>query len=88
MNDTTAGRFLALHRPGRPSCEPEASVGLSDRELEVLRLLAEGVGTHAIASRLHLSHHTVRNHVRRITAKLQVSSRGQAVSEGHRLGLL
>lgn len=81
-------REAARHPARRAVLEPRDDLGLSERELEVLRLLAADVGTSGIASRLHLSQHTVRNHVRRLTAKLGVSSRRHAVSEGRRLGLI
>jgi DNA-binding NarL/FixJ family response regulator len=61
---------------------------LTARELEVLGLLAEGVGTAAIAAQLHLSPHTVRNHVKRILAKLEVHSRLEAVAVARQAGLL
>lgn len=61
---------------------------LSDRELEVLRLLARGVATEAVADRLHLSVHTVRNHVRNAMRKLRVHSRVEAVAEAGRRSLL
>lgn len=61
---------------------------LTSRELEVLRLLADGVSTRQIASFLTLSCHTVRNHINNIMAKLGVHSRLEAVIAGQRLGLL
>jgi two-component system response regulator DesR len=74
---------------GDPAPAPAApTADLSGRELEVLRLLADGVSTHVMATRLHLSEHTIRNHVRRLTAKLGVSSRLEAVTEGRRLGIV
>ncbi len=51
---------------------------LSEREIEVLRLLARGFSNADIASRLHLSDGTVRNHVSSILAKLDVPDRTQA----------
>ncbi len=56
------------------------SVGLSDREAEVLRLLVDGRNTDEIAHRLHLSPKTVRNHVSGVMAKLGVTSRADAVA--------
>lgn len=52
---------------------------LSTREIEVMRLLAEGIENREIASRLALSEKTVRNHLSRIYQKLGVSNRMQAV---------
>lgn len=53
---------------------------LSDRELEVLQLLADGLSGQAIAERLFLSPETVRTHVRNATAKLGARTRVQAVA--------
>lgn len=58
---------------------PAPSPTLTPRELEVLRLLADGVGTKDMAERLSLSVATVRNHIERILAKLGVHSRLEAV---------
>ena len=61
---------------------------LTDRELDVLRLVAQGFVVLEIAERLHISPHTVSTHVKRTYRKLQVRSRGQAVSEAMKRGLL
>jgi LuxR family maltose regulon positive regulatory protein len=61
---------------------------LSERECEVLRLLAEGLSNKAIAQRLMISAHTVRNHTANIFAKLRVENRLQAVARARDLGLL
>ena len=53
---------------------------LTRRELEVLRLMAGGANTRAIAQRLHISPATVRNHAQNIFAKLGVHSRLEAVA--------
>jgi len=53
---------------------------LTDRELEVLRLLAEGDTNRAIASRLCVSEHTIRAHLRRVMQKLRVQNRVQAAT--------
>jgi DNA-binding NarL/FixJ family response regulator len=51
---------------------------LTERELDVLRLMAKGINNSEIAIRLHLSEGTVRNHVSAILEKLGVSDRTQA----------
>jgi DNA-binding NarL/FixJ family response regulator len=51
---------------------------LSERELSVLRLMAEGLGNVEIASRLYISENTVKNHVASILVKLGVDNRVQA----------
>jgi LuxR family maltose regulon positive regulatory protein len=61
---------------------------LSERELEVLRLLASDLDGPAIARHLVVSLNTVRTHTKHIYTKLDVSNRRAAVSRGHQLGLL
>ncbi|HSD71717.1 MAG TPA: LuxR C-terminal-related transcriptional regulator [Thermoanaerobaculia bacterium] len=61
---------------------------LTTREREILRFLAFGMGTAAIAKELSISPATVRNHAQRILAKLQVHSRLAAVARGYAIGLL
>jgi DNA-binding NarL/FixJ family response regulator len=60
---------------------------LSERENEVLALIAHGENNAAIASRLHLSAKTVRNHVSNIFNKLQVVDRAQAIIRARDAGL-
>jgi DNA-binding NarL/FixJ family response regulator len=52
---------------------------LTDRELEVLRLVAEGISNRAVATKLFISENTVKNHVRNILEKLHLHSRMEAV---------
>ena len=66
----------------------EQDYGLSPRQKEVLQLVVDGLDKPAIARRLHLSYHTVGNHVRYIYRKLHVSSRAQAVAKSIREGLV
>ena len=61
---------------------------LSERELEVLDQLAEGLSNKLIAHRLNISEHTVKTHVASIFAKLGASSRTEAVSQAIRRGLV
>jgi LuxR family maltose regulon positive regulatory protein len=61
---------------------------LSDRELEVLRLIAEGLTNREIASRLYLALNTVKAHSSNIYGKLNVHSRTQAIARAQVLGLL
>lgn len=61
---------------------------LSPREIEVLRMIAEGLGNKAIAYRLHISEHTVKFHVASIMTKLGAASRTEAVAEGFRRGVI
>jgi DNA-binding NarL/FixJ family response regulator len=59
--------------------QPLAPPRLTDRELEVLRLVAKGLGNRDIAKDLYISENTVKNHIRNILEKLQLHSRMEAV---------
>jgi LuxR family maltose regulon positive regulatory protein len=61
---------------------------LSERELEVLQLIAKGLSNREIAARLVLSLNTVKAHTRNIYGKLEVHSRTQAIVRGRAFGLL
>jgi DNA-binding NarL/FixJ family response regulator len=75
------GFFAA--RPATPLPFPE----LTDREREILTLIAQGRDNQAIATALFLSVKTVRNHVSNIYAKLQVADRAQAALRAREAGL-
>ena len=66
---------------------PPAAEALTDRETEVLGLVAQGLSNKAIAAELHLSERTVRSHVSNILAKLHLSSRTEAALHALRTGL-
>jgi PAS domain S-box-containing protein len=66
----------------------EAPPALSSREVEVLRLLAEGLSTNALAQRLNISHFTARNHIQNILVKLDLHSKAQAVSYAFKKGII
>jgi DNA-binding CsgD family transcriptional regulator len=82
-----AARADGAHRPATAAAQPEASE-LSPRELEVLALVAQGLGDAEIAERLVVSPHTVHRHVANIRAKLRQPSRAAAVAYATRAGLL
>lgn len=67
---------------------PECPEPLTPREMDVLRLLAQGQSNKEIAHTLHLVEETVKDHVRHILAKLDVQSRTQAVLAAMRLGMI
>lgn len=78
-------RFIAQPAPG---AMPEAVSALSDREREVLGLLARGSSNAEIAARLFLSEATVKTHVARLLAKLGVRDRMQAVILAYETGFI
>jgi DNA-binding NarL/FixJ family response regulator len=68
--------------------DEQASVWLSDREREVLRLVAAGATNRDIAKQLYLSPHTVKQHTRAVYKKLNVRNRAEAVHRAERMGLI
>lgn len=73
---------------GIPRQRSEPAEHLTPREIEVLGMLAEGVGNKTIARRLGISEHTVKFHVGSIMGKLNAGSRTEAVTTGVREGLI
>ena len=75
--------------PGQPTRD-DAVVGtlLTNREREILALLADGLANKQIAARLGISKNTVKTHLELLFDKLGVSSRAEAVATGVRRGLL
>ena len=73
-----------------PSAPPAQSLiePLSQRELEVLQLIAQGLSNREISERLFLALNTVKGHNRKIFDKLQVQRRTEAVARARELGLL
>jgi LuxR family maltose regulon positive regulatory protein len=66
----------------------ESGEHLSDRELEVLRLMAQGASNHEIAEQLVITVGTVKSHINHILVKLDVHNRTEAVARARGLGLL
>jgi DNA-binding NarL/FixJ family response regulator len=85
LSPSIASKLLVEFRdsPRRP-----AVPGLTDRELEVLKLVSRGYANHEIADQLCLSGHTVKRHVANILAKLHQRSRLDAVMYAIRSGVL
>ncbi|HWI21225.1 MAG TPA: response regulator transcription factor [Baekduia sp.] len=81
------GKAVQMIANGIP-LEPQSHVvGLSNREREVLGLVATGATNNQIAAKLFLSPHTVKDHVSSIFRKLKVRNRAEAVQRGQSLGL-
>src|SRR5262245_4706963 len=93
-----ARKLLRTFRRPRPGATPAAApsapaaaaaeAGLTPREAEVLGLVAKGFAFAEVARLLDMSPHTVTAHVKRVYQKLAVHSRGEAVYEATRMGLL
>ena len=85
-----AEHLLAIaHKPSVPApAGPGADDGLSERELEVLRLLATELSGPEVARQLFVSVNTLRTHTRHIFTKLDVNTRRAAVRRATDLGLL
>jgi DNA-binding NarL/FixJ family response regulator len=94
LDPATVPRLLASLGEGIDGDGPEhrsahpGIAALTVREREVLELLADGRTNHELADQLVLSVATVKNHVSRILAKLEVRDRAQATALAHRAGLL
>ncbi|MDH3518743.1 MAG: response regulator transcription factor, partial [Acidimicrobiia bacterium] len=84
--DVTKSLFAALASNGDDT--PDATMPLTDREMEVLKLAGAGSSNREIAVSLDLSPRTVQAHLRNIFEKLEVASRTQAVITGLRDGWL
>ena len=99
LPDELANGIRAVMR-GAAALEPEVAARLlermaegerdelSERELEVLRLLVAGASNKAIAAQLNLSENTIKTHISRIFAKLGVQSRAEAVAVALQRGLV
>jgi NarL family two-component system response regulator LiaR len=87
LSPRIAGRLLDRVRGPRAEGQPGQRAELSERELEVLRLLAEGSDNDEIAEALVISPRTVKNHVSSILAKLHLENRIQAAVYAVRRGL-
>ncbi|MBK8758604.1 MAG: response regulator transcription factor [Actinomycetales bacterium] len=74
--------------PGGPGADEPDAQPLSEREVEVLRLLAAGYSNREVAKALHLAEGTVKNHVSAILLKLGVRDRTRAVLRAIELGLI
>ena len=87
VSEGVLSRLLRQQRT-RGIRDAKAAPQLTDRELEVLRQIASGLGTRAIAQELGLTVSTVRTYVQIVLRKLDAHSRLQAVMRAHDRGLL
>ena len=77
-----------LSRPDSPYRPPALPDPLSDRELEILRLVTQGASNREISERLFITEGTVKNHVTNILSKLGVRDRTQAAIKAKEMGLI
>jgi DNA-binding NarL/FixJ family response regulator len=87
FSSAIAARVLGYFAGGRPDHGPTPFPELTDREREILDLVARGLTNAEIARRLVVSDKTVRNHVSNVFAKLHVSGRAEAVARARDAGL-
>lgn len=88
LRDRLLGMLPTIDRPDGKTVAATLQDPLSIRELDVLRLIAQGYSNQQISEALFISLHTVKSHARRINNKLGVARRTQAVAQAKVLGLL
>lgn len=89
VDPSVAGKlFTSFAKQPTPPTTTKLVEALSDREIEVLRLMAEGLTNAEIGTQIHLSEGTIRNYISTILDKLQVKDRTQAVVTAIRYGLI
>lgn len=88
LNTATAESLALVYGDQPLEGDDEVSEGITSRETEVLRMLAEGLANKEIAARLGISEHTVKFHISSILDKLGASTRTEAVTLGIRRGLI
>jgi DNA-binding NarL/FixJ family response regulator len=83
--DASVARYLVLAMREQPTAENE--VALTNREMEILSMLAEGLVKKQVADQLRIGIHTVAEHVKRIYTKLEVQNAPSAIHKAHHLGI-
>jgi len=87
LHPEALGSLLPTGADEQPELDSSDQI-LTPREIEVLRMIAEGLGNKEIASKLKISDHTVKFHISSIFAKLGAANRAEAVTLGIRLGVI
>jgi DNA-binding NarL/FixJ family response regulator len=82
-----ASRMIAFFNSAHPAAPAQVFPELTEREREILDLIAQGLNNGEVAARLVLSSSTVRNYVSNIFSKLQVADRAQAIVKARDAGL-
>jgi len=91
LHQVLAGVYLGVpiqSKSETTSTDQKRSHALSQRETEILALIAEGMSSRSIAERLVVSVETVRSHAKNIIRKLEANGRAEAVSIAYRTGIL
>lgn len=88
MSSRIARQVITAFKEGKGILSQEKDFDLSDREVEVLNLLAEGYNYQEIAENLYISVDTVRHHIRNIYKKLHVHSQSEAVAKAIRKNII
>ncbi|AWB34582.1 LuxR C-terminal-related transcriptional regulator [Orrella marina] len=89
--ETSTSGLAILAEPtsaGAQQAIPAGSEALSERETQILRLVADGLTNREIAEQLFISRHTVESHIKRVYRKLSVSSRTMAIRTARERGVL
>lgn len=84
----SSGKVLSGIKTRGEATDAAQSLPLSRREIEILKLIAEGYINREISKRLCISVHTVRNHVANIFSKIECNTRTAAVNEAHKRNLI
>jgi len=87
------GLWIGLQGSRKPRSEKsnkskQKQIGLSDRELDVLHLMSQGLTNQQIADRLYVSQNTVKTHTSNIYSKLTVERRTQAIQKARELNII
>ena len=85
--DVTTHILQMIREPRANPSDPKTHP-FSERELEIMVVLAKGNSNQKIAEKLYLSEHTVKTHLKHIFKKLSVSSRSEAISKAIQLGII